>query len=206
VQSDLESEGYEVQPYVLPAVSVNAPHRRDRVWFVAFDTNSTTSGEEKDLGGKNGERISGASKKGAFQETYDKCFGFGEVPTEERIVSDTESSSEGECKCGQGKGKSGRCHCKTTSNTNSGRFTRKEHREKKSGQYSQESLPKWFQDFPTQSPVCSGDDGLPNKLDGITFPKWRNESIKAYGNAIVPQVAYQIFKAIEEYEKRMLNN
>jgi DNA (cytosine-5)-methyltransferase 1 len=36
-------------------------------------------------------------------------------------------------------------------------------------------------------------------LDGITFPKWRNESIKAYGNAIVPQVAYQIFKAIEDY-------
>jgi len=35
VQADLEAEGYEVQPYVLPAVSVNAPHRRDRVWFVA---------------------------------------------------------------------------------------------------------------------------------------------------------------------------
>jgi DNA (cytosine-5)-methyltransferase 1 len=35
-------------------------------------------------------------------------------------------------------------------------------------------------------------------LDGITFPKWRNESIKAYGNAIVPQVAYQIFQAIQQ--------
>jgi DNA (cytosine-5)-methyltransferase 1 len=56
-----------------------------------------------------------------------------------------------------------------------------------------------WQDFPTQSPICGGDDGLPKELDGITFPKWRNESIKAYGNAIVPQVAYQIFKAINEY-------
>jgi DNA (cytosine-5)-methyltransferase 1 len=36
VQSDLEAQGYEVQSYVLPAVSVNAPHRRDRVWFVAY--------------------------------------------------------------------------------------------------------------------------------------------------------------------------
>jgi DNA (cytosine-5)-methyltransferase 1 len=36
-------------------------------------------------------------------------------------------------------------------------------------------------------------------LDGIAFSKWRNESIKAYGNAIVPQVVYQIFKTIEEY-------
>jgi DNA (cytosine-5)-methyltransferase 1 len=38
-------------------------------------------------------------------------------------------------------------------------------------------------------------------LDNITFPKWRQESIKAGGNAIVPQVVYQIFKAIEEYER-----
>ena len=42
VQTDLEAEGYEVQPYVLPAASVNAPHERDRVWFVAHRTNSGT--------------------------------------------------------------------------------------------------------------------------------------------------------------------
>ena len=54
--------------------------------------------------------------------------------------------------------------------------------------------------FPTQPPICGGDDGIPKELDGITIPKWRNESIKAYGNAIVPQVAFQIFKAINEFE------
>ena len=54
--------------------------------------------------------------------------------------------------------------------------------------------------FPTVSPVCGGDDGLPKELDGLTFSKWRRESIKAYGNAIVPQVALQIFKAINLYE------
>jgi DNA (cytosine-5)-methyltransferase 1 len=37
-------------------------------------------------------------------------------------------------------------------------------------------------------------------LDGITFSKWRQESIKAFGNAIVPQVALKIFKAINNYE------
>jgi DNA (cytosine-5)-methyltransferase 1 len=56
-----------------------------------------------------------------------------------------------------------------------------------------------WRNFPTQSPICTGDDGLSGKLDGITFSKWRNESIKAAGNAIVPQVALQIFKAIQEY-------
>jgi DNA (cytosine-5)-methyltransferase 1 len=55
-----------------------------------------------------------------------------------------------------------------------------------------------WQNFPTQSPVCSGDDGIPSKLDGITFPKWRNESIKAYGNAVVPQLVYEIFKVIDK--------
>jgi DNA (cytosine-5)-methyltransferase 1 len=61
-----------------------------------------------------------------------------------------------------------------------------------------------WQGFPTESPVCSGDDGIPSELDGITFSKWRNESIKAYGNAIVPQVAYQIFKAIEDHDYRAM--
>ena len=64
--------------------------------------------------------------------------------------------------------------------------------------YDRRALPtKNWQDFPTQSPVCGGDDGIPERLDGITFPKWRNQSIKAYGNAIVPQLAYRIFKAIQ---------
>lgn len=35
VCADLESAGYEVQAFIIPAVAVNAPHRRDRVWFVA---------------------------------------------------------------------------------------------------------------------------------------------------------------------------
>ena len=59
-----------------------------------------------------------------------------------------------------------------------------------------------WEEFPTFPPVCGGDDGLPKELDGITFSKWRKESIKAYGNAIVPQVAYRIFESIQDYEKR----
>jgi len=35
VQADLEDEGYEVVPFLLPACAVNAPHRRDRIWFIA---------------------------------------------------------------------------------------------------------------------------------------------------------------------------
>ena len=54
--------------------------------------------------------------------------------------------------------------------------------------------------FPTQSPICGGDDGIPTELDSISLPKYRKESLMAYGNAIVPQVALEIFKAIEKFE------
>lgn len=33
--SEMESEGYEVQPFIIPACAVGAPHRRDRVWICA---------------------------------------------------------------------------------------------------------------------------------------------------------------------------
>ena len=64
--------------------------------------------------------------------------------------------------------------------------------------FKQFGKPTNWTKFPTQSPICGGDDGLPTELDGITFPKWRAESIKGYGNAICPQVSFEIFKAIEK--------
>ncbi len=56
--------------------------------------------------------------------------------------------------------------------------------------------------FPSVSPVHRGNDGLPFDVDNLTIPfaRWRNESLKAYGNAIVPQVMYRIFQCIEEIE------
>lgn len=64
------------------------------------------------------------------------------------------------------------------------------------GQHCQQNDGKTSQLNP---PVRGRDDGLPFDVDylAIPFTKWRQESIKAYGNAIVPQVAFEIFKAIE---------
>ena len=46
VLSDLESKGYAVQPFVVPACAVDAPHRRDRVWIIAAHADS--NGEPND--------------------------------------------------------------------------------------------------------------------------------------------------------------
>ena len=64
-----------------------------------------------------------------------------------------------------------------------------------------------WQNFPSVSPVHRGNDGLPFDVDRLTlsFGKWRTEALKAYGNAIVPQVMYEIFRAIEQVEKQMSN-
>ncbi len=44
---DLENSGYEVQPFIIPAVAVNAPHRRDRIWFIAHAISNTANRKKK---------------------------------------------------------------------------------------------------------------------------------------------------------------
>ena len=60
----------------------------------------------------------------------------------------------------------------------------------------------WWRSFPTQSPIRRGDDGISFDVHrlAISFPKWCQETIKAYGNAWVPEVAYEIFRAIQIIE------
>jgi DNA (cytosine-5)-methyltransferase 1 len=60
--------------------------------------------------------------------------------------------------------------------------------------------PDWS-DWPTEPAVCRRDDGLSLQLDALSFSSWRQKSIHALGNAIVPEVAYQIFRSIEHWEQ-----
>ena len=47
VLSTLEAEGYTVWPFIIPACSIDAPHKRDRVWIVAH---SDSSDDRRDAG------------------------------------------------------------------------------------------------------------------------------------------------------------
>jgi len=55
--------------------------------------------------------------------------------------------------------------------------------------------------WPSEPSISFMDDGIREKLDGITFSKWMQESIKAAGNAAIYQIPLAIFKAISEYEE-----
>jgi DNA (cytosine-5)-methyltransferase 1 len=158
---DLENEGYEVQPYIIPAASKNAPHRRDRCWFVAFK-NSMFSG----------------CIHGESNEKGTEVREFGNISTGS---TDGVYLSEGNA---------------TNTNLSGCKTKRKQSKPTTQDKRIKYCGSRWEQ-FPIQSPICGGDDGLPSKLDGITFSKWRAESIKGYGNAIVPQVALELFKIIE---------
>jgi DNA (cytosine-5)-methyltransferase 1 len=162
VHTDLESEGYAVQAVVIPAAAVNAPHGRDRVWFVATNTNG------------NG---------------FNQCYGNNEINASEGRFDAQRNINTGDVNG----------YVTNTNGTPAQCGNRKatEGRQDKRGRIEPLGFNMEWEKFPTQPPICGGNDGLPTELDGITFPKWRNESIKAYGNAIVPQVAYEIFKAIQ---------
>ena len=70
-----------------------------------------------------------------------------------------------------------------------------------------EEIGSRWRNFPSVSPVHRGNDGIPFDVDRLTlsFGKWRTEALKAYGNAIVPQVMYEIFRSIEQTENELLN-
>ena len=51
VYQGLEAEDYSVGAAVLPACSVGAPHRRDRLWFVAHAANQRSDGRPCEIGG-----------------------------------------------------------------------------------------------------------------------------------------------------------
>jgi len=258
VQADLEAQGYEVQPYVLPAASVNAPHRRDRVWFVAYSKSCADSRKSRKLSNEAKEENGGwiepgtsseqqvqlptqssslfgvvknSNKDGWGSEFGQKESNIGEqrnscsrdnewIPTDHEKVRDVSySERKGLQGCTDTREVSSK---EGTLGTEGDKFTtesssvdkqsndsyskikgleglRGEERRHTKLHRRQSRIENW-QNFPTVSPICDGDDGLSNRLDSITFSKWRTESIKAGGNAIVPQVVYQIFKAIEQYE------
>lgn len=192
VCQDLEHSGYSIQPILVPACAVGAPHRRDRVWFVANRTDAGVKGMQR----KWEDNI--LSGRTASDTT---CRGSGGTPHESCCENERQNGYETQQPFVRGCVRAS-SHSKST--RSEGECGYRQRKVQFNGRNSKEIQTCW-EKFPTQPPVCRGNDGLPFDVDdlAISFPKWRAESIKAYGNAIVPQVAYEIFKAIETINKNI---
>ena len=198
---DIEREGYTVQPIIIPACAVGAPHRRDRVWFIACLVENT-------------ECIrcnSGESKKephiGQFRESFT-----GDYVRVCGTKDDAPNCTDTGVEAMQCRRKDRISTVGAITNTESKQSERYRPEQSKNGSTEQREFGRrscennseyamcGWENFPTQSPVCRRNDGLPFNVDdlAISFAQWRKESVKGYGNAIVPQVAYEIFKAIQE--------
>ena len=164
VCADLESYGYSVAPVIIPACGVNAPHRRERVWFIAYSNINA---------GRRRPSESGCAERQTNSHGKPEIHTRANTNGNEGNATNTNGTPS---QCGNGKATEGR--------------------QDKRGRIEPLGFNMEWEKFPTQPPICGGDDGLSRELDGVTFSKWRAESVKAYGNAIVPQVAYEIFKAI----------
>lgn len=110
---DLENEGYTVESFIIPACSIGAWHRRDRIWIIAYTDKYRLSWKLRQLSSTQKEK-----------EKYFKTL-FTQI---------------------------------------------------------------WERNNLSESSIIRTNDGIPNRMDRL----------KALGNAIVPQIAYELFKAIDE--------
>lgn len=244
--ADLEAEGYSVQPIVIPACAIGAPHRRDRVWIIAHrsDPRAETVQQEGQDGicsarpsphtqcdghspqghGNQRARAKKSKKRKNRPQSRSRRHGSGKTLAHslQHRSHEVHQDHQSQFPDGARSNSLGGQWSSSHSYGNGGKTLQPSEGTERTGckrdvqpkEWS--TSPEWtdrlsrlqqsgrWRNFPTQSPVCRGNDGIPFDVDSLTisFPKWRQESIKAYGNAWVPQVAYEIFRAIEAEENK----
>ncbi|WP_185214078.1 DNA cytosine methyltransferase [Sphingobacterium mizutaii] len=159
----------------IPAAAVGAPHQRDRVWFVAHTDRHRDQQPKNDHPTGQGRAAAKGQEERQGQRRTGIPDGFSGLPYLAGHSDTARGNGDGDAEPHPTAPAPGIAH---------------------SGADRWHQIPVWS-GWPIESPFCGRDDGLPERLDGVTFPTWRAESIKAYGNAIVPQVALEIFRAIQ---------
>lgn len=208
VCTDLENEGYEVQPFIIPAVAVNAPHRRDRVWIIAHASGPRAECDRGEIGNERGR--TGQNRTESLRQAHGEI-GTGGATATNTNVSNTPSDrrERGGTTVQNEKGHAARSEQtgelaqgfegrdSDASNPDTWRIRRYE---RSSAQQGAATCGGWESNWlEVATRLCSVDDGLSGRMGDVAIskPRHRKEQLKAYGNAIVPQVAMQIFEAIK---------
>lgn len=204
VCSDLEKEGYEVQPFVIPAVAVNAPHRRDRVWIIAHRSSVGRDDWIGDWGERqllrNEERDAEENKQAGDQR---EC-GTSEISSSQNAIGKRrggrrDGNSAGEKRSLQTE-RSGGDDPNTERAGRTGSSSEDEGRSRQPDRHGSDERRAWDENWSAVATrLCGVDDGIPAEVDGLKLSKsaHRNARLKGLGNAWCPQVAIEIFKAIK---------
>jgi DNA (cytosine-5)-methyltransferase 1 len=196
VHIDLEAEGYEVESLIIPACGVDAPHRRNRVWIIAraeslADSKNTEwrprllgesdktiwasrdnelAGSRKNVADCIGEGLEGHARNEREGEGREKSD--GSIGEESLSARENVADTEGE-----------------QSSSNNHRGKQREACESQQSQFGGSDCWRLRESNWTIEPELGRvAHGIPNRVDRL----------KGLGNAIVPQVAYQILKGIKE--------
>ena len=95
VQDDLESEGFEVQCFLIPASGIGAWHQRNRVWIVAHSEQNGYCREKSRI---NGKKKKDEDQNGKNNSSSRKFSGTDSIwKTSDQHVSNTESIRSREC-------------------------------------------------------------------------------------------------------------
>ena len=200
VQTDLEKEGFEVQCLIIPASGIGAWHQRKRVWIIGCNVSNsnsrlsireneeiqtrrnTTSISSKNVSDSNSRLCGGRGTK--QQSGTNESWGFysqEEEQTEQHIRSKIIG-----------------CDALLREKENVTNFNEQRTQIQTKRKHSSVKVPRssskksWWE---IESKLCGVPNGVSYELD-----KDRTNRIKALGNSIVPQIAYEIGKAIVDAE------
>ena len=195
--TDLENEGYETQAFIIPACAVGAPHERKRVFIVAYSNSNFRDKRRPESERQQRQaRVANGGGNVAYPKSGGRRPGLCEgEPAEER----RRRPSNGSCpdntaeRCGSnvpnthdGRGAVRRDGGLSTASQTEGC------RDDNRGGAAQYVPGEWWAVEPDVGRVAHGVSRRVDKL-------------KCLGNAVVPQQAYPIYKAIMDIERGVIS-